>query len=251
MLDYYTAWDFDSFDPDFFINESTGTGDGHKMGLWAGAAMQPGPHPLMTFMAYAYSYLRVNNLGQRYVNEDAGYTGGGNAQLIQPAAASWAIWDDKWREELPNQMPYAGGMSWDQDGLTHSRPVDAGRRGRARVLLGNRGWTACAGQQPRGAGKRHGAGSRGHRDLPRHREALQRTRRCGRHRFRQTTRAYGEDRAASLLRPAHERGTGSERQRPHHKRRLRVPHRSGRSHRPGCMPWATTPAACSASTTTK
>ena len=45
-----------------------------------------------------------------------------------------------------------------------------------------------------------------------------------------TTRAYGEDRAASLLRPAHERGTGSERQRPHHKRRLRVPHRSGRSH---------------------
>ena len=90
--------------------------DRHKMGLWAGAAMQPGPHPLMTFMAYAYSYLRVNNLGQRYVNEDAGYTGGGNAQLIQPAAASWAIWDDKWREELPNQMPYAGGMSWDQDG---------------------------------------------------------------------------------------------------------------------------------------
>jgi hypothetical protein len=116
MLSYYTAWDFDSFDPDFFINESTGTGDGHKMGLWAGAAMQPGPHPLMTFMAYAYSYLRVNNLGQRYVNEDTGYTGGGNAQLIQPAGASWAIWDDKWREELPAQMPYAGGMSWDQDG---------------------------------------------------------------------------------------------------------------------------------------
>lgn len=116
MLDYYTAWDFDSFDPDFFINESTGTGDGHKIGLWAGAAMQPGPHPLMTFMAYAYSYLRVNNLGQRYVNEDTGYTGGGNAQLIQPAGASWAIWDDKWREELPAQMPYAGGMSWDQDG---------------------------------------------------------------------------------------------------------------------------------------
>ncbi len=45
MLDYYTAWDFDSFDPDFFINESTGTGDGHKMGLWAGAAMQPGRIP--------------------------------------------------------------------------------------------------------------------------------------------------------------------------------------------------------------
>ena len=33
-------------------------------------------------MAYAYSYLRVNNLGQRYVNEDAGYTGGGNARKI-------------------------------------------------------------------------------------------------------------------------------------------------------------------------
>ncbi|MFR1168544.1 MAG: hypothetical protein ACLSDQ_13785 [Adlercreutzia equolifaciens] len=140
MLDYYTAWDFDSFDLDF-INESTGTGDSHKIGLWAGAAMQPGPHPLMTFMAYAYSYLRVNNLGQRYVNEDTGYTGGGNAQLIQPAGASWAIWDDKWREELPAQMPYAGGMSWDQDGRRIQDPWTPEGEGSSRSL-GNR--AACS-----------------------------------------------------------------------------------------------------------
>lgn len=116
MLRYYTAWDYDDYSPDFFMNYSTGKGDGHKIGLWAGATMQEKPNPLMIFMAYAYSYLRVNKLGQRYVNEDSSYVGDGNSQLLQPEAMSWAIWDNKWREELPAQLPYAGGMSWDQDG---------------------------------------------------------------------------------------------------------------------------------------
>lgn len=115
MLHHYTSWDYDSFDENTFLNYSTGTGDGHKMGLWAGARMQEAPHPQMIFMAYCYSYLRVNKNGKRYVNEDSGYVGGGNAQLLQPGAVSWALWDDKWREELPQQLPYAGGMSWDQD----------------------------------------------------------------------------------------------------------------------------------------
>lgn len=116
MLKYYSSWDFDALDPETFYNYSSGQGEGIQLGLWAGAKMQDRPNPIMIFMAYAYSYLRVNNLGQRYVNEDAGYVGGGNAQLLQPKGQSWAIWDDKWAEELPAQLPYAGGMSWDQDG---------------------------------------------------------------------------------------------------------------------------------------
>lgn len=115
MLRHYTTWDYDSFDSSFFANESTGTGDGHKMGLWAGAHMQETPNPLMIFMGYAYGYLRVNKNGERYVNEDSGYVGGGTAQMLQPEAASWAIWDDKWREEIPDSLNYGGGMSWDQD----------------------------------------------------------------------------------------------------------------------------------------
>ncbi|MDD5805840.1 MAG: FAD-dependent oxidoreductase [Eggerthellales bacterium] len=127
MLNHYTEWKYDAYSPEFFANYSTGTGDGVKMGLWAGAKVQDAPHPLMIFMAYAYSYLRVNKLGQRYVNEDSGYVGGGNAQLNQPEAISFAIWDDKWREELPAQLPYAGGMSWDQDFRLIDEPWDAER----------------------------------------------------------------------------------------------------------------------------
>lgn len=115
MLSYYTEWDFDSYDPEFCSNYSTGTGDGHKMGLWAGAKMQEAPHPLMIFMGYAYGYLRVNKNGERYVNEDSGYVGGVNSQLQQPGAASWAIWDNKWSKEIPASLAYGGGMSWDQD----------------------------------------------------------------------------------------------------------------------------------------
>lgn len=115
MLNYYTTWDYESFSPDSFSNYSTGTGDGHKMGLWAGACMQETPNPLMIFMGYAYGYLRVNKHGERYVNEDSGYVGGCNAQLLQPEAISWGVWDDKWREEIPASLEYGGGMSWDQD----------------------------------------------------------------------------------------------------------------------------------------
>lgn len=116
MLRYYSTIDFDAIDEDSFFSESSGLGEGHQMGLWAGAVMQEKPAPLMLFHEYCYSYLRVNKLGQRYVNEDAGYTGTVNAQLQQPGAGSWAVWDDKWAEELPAQLPYAGGMAWDQDG---------------------------------------------------------------------------------------------------------------------------------------
>lgn len=115
MLRYYTCLDYDSFDEDSFVMESTGEGDGHKMGLWAGARMQDAPHPQMLFLGYAYGYLRVNKNGERYVNEDSGYTGGVNAQLQQPGASSYAIWDAKWPEELPESLKYGGGMSWDQD----------------------------------------------------------------------------------------------------------------------------------------
>lgn len=116
MLHYYSTIEFDKLDEDSYFSESSGLGEGQQMGLWAGAVMQEKPAPLMLFHEYCYSYLRVNKLGQRYVNEDAGYTGTVNAQLQQPGAASWAVWDDKWADELPKQLPYAGGMAWDQDG---------------------------------------------------------------------------------------------------------------------------------------
>lgn len=115
MVKYYGEIDFDTIHPDFYMPMGTGTGDGQKMGLWVGAQMQQTAAPFMLFRGYCYHYLRTNALGQRYVNEDSGYTGTIAAQLLQPQAISWAIWDDKWREEIPASLEYAGGMAYDQD----------------------------------------------------------------------------------------------------------------------------------------
>ena len=107
----YSEWKPEDID----CNESTGLGEGHKMGLWVGAQMQRAPHPMMLFHdAHVYHYLRVNKHGQRYVNEDAGYCGSCVAQLRQPEHLSWAIFDGKWKEEIPASLEFGGGMAWDQ-----------------------------------------------------------------------------------------------------------------------------------------
>ena len=115
MVDYYSDIDFEAIHPDFLVTMGTGTGDGQKMGLWAGAQMQKTPASFMMFHGYCYHYLRTNALGERYVNEDSGYGGTVAAQLMQPRAISWAIWADKWREEIPASLEYSGGMAHDQD----------------------------------------------------------------------------------------------------------------------------------------
>lgn len=115
MVNYYSEIDFDAIHPDFLMKMGTGTGDGQKMGLWIGAQMQKTAAPFMLFRGYCYHYLRTNALGERYVNEDSGYCGTVSAQLLQPQAISWAVWDDKWREEIPASLEYAGGMAYDQD----------------------------------------------------------------------------------------------------------------------------------------
>ena len=116
MLAAWQPFDVDSFNPDFFLNCSTGTGDGHKMGLWAGAAMQQGPQPIMWLpFTYPYFYLHVNNLGKRFMNEDTGSVNMSVGQILQPKAEAWSVFDSKWPTEIPASLEVGGGMSWDQD----------------------------------------------------------------------------------------------------------------------------------------
>ena len=50
------------------------TGDGHKMGVWAGADMQEAPFPFaihtMAYSINSFFFLLVNQSGKRYMNED-------------------------------------------------------------------------------------------------------------------------------------------------------------------------------------
>ena len=90
------------------------TGDGHKMGLWIGAAMDEGPHAPMYFdqglngMPPGYKpvpltrqpWLGINVLGDRFANEDLPYGYISNGMLKQPESMKWVIWDAKWPEEV-------------------------------------------------------------------------------------------------------------------------------------------------------
>lgn len=86
------------------------TGDGHKMGLWVGAAMDDGPHCPMYFdqglvgtkwhVSVALSrqpWLGVNMKGERFANEDLPYAWICNS-LNGQGGTKWVIWDSKWPE---------------------------------------------------------------------------------------------------------------------------------------------------------
>lgn len=88
------------------------TGDGHKMGLWAGASMDPAPHTMMmhfdpTWMPEGnapYSgipWLRVNLEGERFGNENLGYQSHVTQVRFQPEMTAFQIIDKNWDQHAP------------------------------------------------------------------------------------------------------------------------------------------------------
>lgn len=89
------------------------TGDGHKMGLWIGAAMDEAPHapmyfdftvvgaPILADAVMRHPWLNVNVRGERYANEELPYSYVCNAHIQQPEHYKWVVWDAKWPEEAP------------------------------------------------------------------------------------------------------------------------------------------------------
>jgi fumarate reductase flavoprotein subunit len=93
-------------------NPSLNTGDGHKMGLWIGAAIDDAPHCAMFFDFAAWNrrglfnlarqpWLYVNSMAKRFMNEDLPW-GYECAQILQqPDDIAWSIWDGKHEQEVP------------------------------------------------------------------------------------------------------------------------------------------------------
>ena len=85
-------------------NPAVNTGDGHKMGMWVGGSMQPFPHPPIDHTSGGNvgnsAFLHVNNLGERYENEDT--DSGANSQSMrrQPGNCYWQIYDAKYLDEV-------------------------------------------------------------------------------------------------------------------------------------------------------
>jgi succinate dehydrogenase/fumarate reductase flavoprotein subunit len=99
------------------------SGDGHRMGLWVGAAWQktepnapmmlggvgPGTQPYRAFTG-----LVVNKNAARYGNEDSIVSFAAAAQMQQPASTIFAIWDSAYAERAAPWTPigtYYGGPS--------------------------------------------------------------------------------------------------------------------------------------------
>lgn len=89
------------------------TGDGHKMGMWVGAAIDEGPHAPMYFdfgmvdapgladSVMRQPWLSLNNYGERFANEDVPYPFIANGVRQEPDYTKWNIWDSKWPVEAP------------------------------------------------------------------------------------------------------------------------------------------------------
>ncbi|HHV34183.1 MAG TPA: FAD-binding protein [Syntrophomonadaceae bacterium] len=95
------------------VHGNINTGDGHKMGLWVGAAMDEWPHapmyfdfavvgaPILADALMRQPWLNVNVRGERYADEELPYSFICNAQRQQPEHFKWVVWDAKWPEEAP------------------------------------------------------------------------------------------------------------------------------------------------------
>jgi fumarate reductase flavoprotein subunit len=92
------------------------TGDGHKMGLWAGAAMQKGTHAPMIHTvggAWPYFFLHVNKRGLRYHNEDVSCQACSLGKMMQPDGIGWTLLDSDFLKYVPQTIPIGGGFFWD------------------------------------------------------------------------------------------------------------------------------------------
>ena len=94
-------------------------GDGHKMGLWAGAAFQKGTHAPMIHTlggAWPYFFLHVNKHGLRYQNEDINCQGCCLGKMMQPDGIGWTILDSDFLVHVPKTLEIGGGFFWDNPG---------------------------------------------------------------------------------------------------------------------------------------
>ncbi|MEC4183459.1 FAD-dependent oxidoreductase [Adlercreutzia sp. R21] len=97
-----------------YTPEGVNTGDGIKMGLWAGADVQRGPaapmiHPMgpggPLFQSGDLGFLCVNRNGERYTCEFNNTPGMANSRLNQPGGISYTIFDGGFREKALKIRP--------------------------------------------------------------------------------------------------------------------------------------------------
>jgi fumarate reductase flavoprotein subunit len=106
------------------------TGDGHKMGVWAGADMQEAPFPFaihtMAYSINSFFFLLVNQSGKRYMNEDCWAQGKATYTIRQDPVHPWGyvIFDSRYEQDLKDTIQYGGGLFWDSTVREYGTPFD-------------------------------------------------------------------------------------------------------------------------------
>ena len=99
-----------------YIPVGCNTGDGHKMALWAGAAMAEEVFPLMMHpQHYAWQnlfYLFVNKDGKRFMNEDCYVQGRATSFMRQPDGIVYSILPGDYMKHVEESLQYGGGLFW-------------------------------------------------------------------------------------------------------------------------------------------
>jgi succinate dehydrogenase/fumarate reductase flavoprotein subunit len=124
MLSYYAPIALKAVESQY-TPAGVNTGDGHKMGIWAGAVMQDGPLPTMIHpQAYAWfhgPFMFVNNDGKRFFNEATWVQAKSlNIMAQKSGNVAYSVFDGNWLNDLVKGLPEGGGMFWDS-----FRPVGA------------------------------------------------------------------------------------------------------------------------------
>ena len=92
-------------------------GEGHKMGMWAGAQLVDAPGPTMmhpqAFTWFHAAFLFVNINGERFFCEDTWVQGKSNNMVRQPEQRAFAIFDSNWLQDITDTVGFGGGMFWD------------------------------------------------------------------------------------------------------------------------------------------
>ena len=117
MMDAYCEPIMKGVLKDEYTPAGAATGDGHKMGMWAGAVMQDGPLPIALHpQACAWfhgPFLFLNKNGKRFFNEGNWVQAKSLQMLKQPGCYAYSIFDSNYGDDTKDSLQYGGGMFWD------------------------------------------------------------------------------------------------------------------------------------------
>jgi succinate dehydrogenase/fumarate reductase flavoprotein subunit len=110
------------------------TGDGQKMGMWAGGHMFLGQHGspsmihLIRYCTLCFGFMYVNAQGKRFMNEDTWIQAKSLRIMNQTGDNRYAysVFDADWQQQVVDSIQYGGGQFWDNMSHPVGQPFSFG-----------------------------------------------------------------------------------------------------------------------------